>query len=1467
MADLHGDGEQSDDSVVYLVVDAGNDPILDSPDTSLFSDVINLATTKTRVLWISVQGDRDSCRNPKKAFVTGFARSARSECPTLKLVTVDVQQKINDTGINVVPIILDILDQAFYKSLNQSSEDYEYIISHNRVLSPRLMPDSALNKLCYGTDSTTNLGQLAFFHDQSRPLKLTVETPGLLDSMRFVDDLAALQLVADDEIEIKVHAFGVNFKDVFIALGQMKATSSMVGECAGVVTAVGADFERQYQIGDRVCASNGTPYASRCRVKGDTAVHLPETMTYETAASFPVAFATAHYGLVRVAVLSKGQSVLIHGAAGGVGQAAIIIALDAGAEVFATVGSHAKKELLVADYGIAEDHIFSSRNGDFKAGIMRLTKGKGVDAVLNSTSGDMLHDSWACVAKFGTFVEVGKADIYKKSLISMEHFDRNVTFASVDLAVISNDRPSLMRQILAEVVAKFREGRYRPVTPVTAFPLSDVEQAFRLIQGRKHTGKLVLTAAEDEMVKSIPPQLKPLSLNHTGTYLISGGLGEIAKRLVVYMAAHGAKHFVLLTRRSLDHHQQAEALRTYEGMDLDVVIKTCDVTDRTAVQQLIDDCEINMPPIKGAIQAAVVLRDRVLETMTADDWHQVMSPKVEGTKNLIDFLTPLCLDFLLLLSSCAAIAGTRGSSNYNAANAYLDAVANLSTDHAPFIAALDVGMLPETKIVNAPGIIQSLLRQGVIIITFEEMLRLAGYLMSPQARKDGVRQIAMAIDRKSLSAHDDLFTLRSAMFNHLPYPKRRLVEGHSKDAARSDDVAHRIKLASGSDEALAIATEALVTKIVALVASDEVTADSSVANLGVDSLIAIELKNWLSRVFKANVQTTDILDASSIHALASKVIVRSSLFNGPDDLDMEDTKKDSAKSHCGNESGRSPEPTNGTTNLELPSQPLPKLEESLNGFLATAALFGTRSELEHTAKVVKDFQSYRGIGLKLQAQLEETVSNGKEWLADIYADALWLKHRTPARPLGTWFATHALSPHPHSQSERAALVTLAAFDYKQRLEAGSVEMEVIQEQSLDMASHKWLFNSYRRPATGCDVAESHPGNQFVAVMRKGHLFKVFMESRSGRTDMRGLALVFQHIIEKALPEVPLASILTTDDRSFWARNRQELVKTNPTYLQVIEKSLFVVYLDDGSPVDAEQRANQFILDDNINRWNDKPLSFIVTTNGVSASYFEHSLFDGSTVNQLTAEIAAAVQSYKPHTEANTRFSTASGPLEPHYEHVPVVTTPEINAEIARCSDLWKAFIAPFSFQQFQLDGIGQAFFQKHKIPVSAGVQMVIQLALRLALNHNPPSWDPVSMRHFHRGRLELVQVVTPAVKRFCEMEARVNGGTGENMATAQRRKIFLSAAASYTASVNDAVKGKAWDRHLQALLHQARVSRQSSPDIFSDPLYLRTRPEHVITGGYTGIRDAEMNPAFGPEFGLVWNRPEAIWTRFDPYED
>ncbi len=289
----------------------------------------------------------------------------------------------------------------------------------------------------------------------------------------------------------------------------MPASLPMIGEVCGVVTEVGSDPATQgrFKVGDRVAGMSWCPFSSYPRLRGVHARLVPDSISSVEAASIPIVYLTAYHSLVEVARLRQGQTVLIHSASGGVGQAAIQIAKHVGAEIFATVGSNKKRDFIMAKYGIPESHIFSSKTSmrTFKQGIMRLTAGRGVDAVLNSLAGEMLTESWECLAEFGTHVEIGKADIYKRSHLSMSPLDRNTTFAAVDLYRLLQKRPHEMLEVLEKVFGLFQQGVISTVHPLNVLPIDQIEPAFRLISDRKQIGKVILEVREESQVQALLP--------------------------------------------------------------------------------------------------------------------------------------------------------------------------------------------------------------------------------------------------------------------------------------------------------------------------------------------------------------------------------------------------------------------------------------------------------------------------------------------------------------------------------------------------------------------------------------------------------------------------------------------------------------------------------------------------------------------------------------------------------------------------------------------------------------------------------------------------------------------------------------------------------------------------------------------------------------------------------------------------
>lgn len=593
---------------IHIVLDNAADPILASPTEDKFAQIVSLVTKAKSILWISCQASGTNVHNPTKGMISGLARVVRRENAGMRFVTVNVQDDVLSNPENLVSRLWDIFARSFATpiSVAQSDED-EYTLSEGQLLIPRVHADAKFDdwvkRAIYAQSMETGP-----YQQVDRPLRLEVETPGLLSSLRFVDDEVPAKPLGDFELELEAKAYGVNFKDVFIAMGQMEPGVTMAGECSGIVRKVGSAVADKFNVGDRVCGIFAEPFSSHPRIDGSFSCHLPESMSFAVGASIPVIFCTAYHCIVEVARLERGQTILIHAASGGVGQAAIQLAQKIGAEIFCTVGSSAKRQLLIDTFNIPPSHIFSSRLCTFKQGILRLTDNRGVDCVLNSLSGESLHDSFAVLAPLGTFVEIGKSDIYRKNEISMVPFDSSVTFAAVDLTVLARLKPVKMRETLEKVLSLFEDNTLHPVSPIMAMPMTNIEEAFRLIQSRKHTGKVVLVDEGNTQVKLTLARPRPLRLEKNGTYVISGGLGDLGRRIAKFLATHGAGNVVTLSRRKLQEEDQRAFEEELSVLGAGLHVISCDVTDEESVKSAAAECTSNLPPVKGVVHAGMVLR-------------------------------------------------------------------------------------------------------------------------------------------------------------------------------------------------------------------------------------------------------------------------------------------------------------------------------------------------------------------------------------------------------------------------------------------------------------------------------------------------------------------------------------------------------------------------------------------------------------------------------------------------------------------------------------------------------------------------------------------------------------------------------------------------------------------------------------------------------------------------------------------
>lgn len=431
--------------------------------------------------------------------VIGFARSLRTENASLSFVTLDLDHRNQLSDHLIGDTISRVFKLTFGSDAPGPLADSEFLEEDGVLKIPRIVENQSKDEYV-AHETHPPVPESQPFVQTGRPLALRIGQVGHIDSIYFDDDRSLKSELGSDEVEIAIKSIGMNFQDIMITLGQVPYNKEIGVECSGVVTAVGSNVTDMCP-GTRVCCLASGTYANFVQVPRLLVAKIPESLGFAQAASIPIIFCTARYALSDIGRLSEGESVLIHAAAGGVGQAAIMLAQEAKAEVFVTVGTQNKKDLIIQTYGIPESHIFSSRDTSFHQELMAMTGQKGVDVVLNSTSGEILRQSWQCLATHGRFIEIGKRDLAQNSKLDMEKFLDCASFSGVDLWVLGQTKPQIFQRILFDVIKMYESNVIHLVNPVTVYPVSEIQQAMRQMQNGKHTGKIIIEAGADDVVQ------------------------------------------------------------------------------------------------------------------------------------------------------------------------------------------------------------------------------------------------------------------------------------------------------------------------------------------------------------------------------------------------------------------------------------------------------------------------------------------------------------------------------------------------------------------------------------------------------------------------------------------------------------------------------------------------------------------------------------------------------------------------------------------------------------------------------------------------------------------------------------------------------------------------------------------------------------------------------------------------------
>ncbi|KAK7441330.1 mycocerosic acid synthase [Colletotrichum acutatum] len=857
--------------------------LLASANNEILRAVKAMITGK-RLLWVN----KDF--SPDTALVNGFAASIRLEKPELQFVTLTFNPQESNSTISDRIAIVDA-----HLSSSKGSVETMYRIADGLVTIPRLVEVSSITRHIKQA-SADDTSEVAFGANLSRPLRLQIQTVGLLNSLHFASDHQHTTPLDDLEVEFQTMATAVNFKDLAVMLGKIQETP--VGlEAAGIVTRVGSGVTR-FKPGDRVFGFtfNGA-FSTYGRGAEGTLAKVPEDQSFAQAAVIPIVYTTAYACLYDIGELEKRMrrvqkpSLLIHAAAGGVGQAAIQLAKREGIEIFATVGSIEKRDFLEETYQIPRDHIFSSRDLTFKDGIRRLTGGRGVDIVINSLSGDTLRATWELVAPFGCFAEIGLADIESRSRISMGSFARGVRFESLELNYMRQTDPERLGGLFARAMESVIGRDLERVTPITKYPISKIQDAMRFMQSGKHIGKILIEYHSGDLVQVVEPCRPRAEFVSNATYIVSGGFGGLGLEIIRWMVSQGARNLIITSRKGPVDENAKDFIRNLQSNGITVVAPCCDITDKKGLEQAIASALSYLPPVRGCIQASTVLSDNVFAEMTLEEWNAAVNVKVAGSRNLWEVLIATknddsTLDFFVMLSSLTSVTGNNGQANYSAGNSYQDAMARFLSSQGHNVAALDAPVLTDAGMVAArPMLREYLLSIGWASMSVEELVNALDYHCRPRSETAELKvKGAQVIPRLWLPKYSADEGAEQPKWQHEPMYNHLVFHGaHSggslpgKQSSAKRSVGDLIAAAESLEDAEEAVLDALLGQLAKILSYELADLDPSkpLNAYGVDSLVAVELRVWMTKEVGADISVFEITGGQGIKQLAGKAAATS----------------------------------------------------------------------------------------------------------------------------------------------------------------------------------------------------------------------------------------------------------------------------------------------------------------------------------------------------------------------------------------------------------------------------------------------------------------------------------------------------------------------------------------------------------------------------------------------------------------
>ncbi|KAJ5713479.1 polyketide synthase [Penicillium malachiteum] len=835
-----------------------------------FAAIQHVLAKPVKMVWVSGSGVHEGS-DPTRAIFHGLARAIMIEQPATEIFSLELDPCASPTDIS------NYVTQVITRT-EGCPPDYEYLQSSSGLLVSRAVPDEPMNDAFRNKERGKAVLQPL---SSAGPVSLSMDKPGQLQSVQFVKKRE--QSLGPDDVLVKVLYIGLNAKDVYVLAGRMETPDAVCsGEYTGKVLAIGSAV-RDLSVDDHVAVMYPGHFSTHEVVPSQNCVRLNSQDDSRSLASVPVVFTTALYALEHRAQLQPGESVLIHSATGGVGIAAIQIAKSMGAEIFATVGTEEKKKYLVENFGIQPDHILSSRDSSFAAGIRSLTNGRGVNVVLNSLVGELLLESWSCLADFGRFVEIGKKDIREHGRLPMDPFNRNATFTACDLSQLAASTSPVMKSLFHRLLSR------------VIFLTRKLGPALRHFNDQARIGKVLISFEDQNAMIPVVPERFTTHLHPDKSYLMVGCLGGLGRSLSQWMVRRGAKSFIFLGRSGTKKPAAKRLIEDLEQQGARCIVIQGDVTNPDDVEKAASAAPL---PLGGVVHAAMGLHEAIFSEMTHEHWREGTAAKLEGAWNLHNALSQSDrehhLDFFVMTSSINGKIGTATESNYCAANNFLDVFARYRRQLGLPAVSIGLGAIAEIGYLHEHSHIEELLlRKGIRFLTESDVLQIFDLALSDSPTSahpsDTVTQslLLSGVEMTTLQRNHNQgyqmswHSLSDVRFSILVNSLKRSSGRTAVEGKGTHESALRSAFAA-KDEAqvIAVAQEAVTQKLsfMVLIPVDKINVNASLSDFAMDSMLASELRQHIFSVAKVDISFLTIMSpqttVSSLCAMIATLLLQ-----------------------------------------------------------------------------------------------------------------------------------------------------------------------------------------------------------------------------------------------------------------------------------------------------------------------------------------------------------------------------------------------------------------------------------------------------------------------------------------------------------------------------------------------------------------------------------------------------------------